>query len=141
MRKKSFRNKRYTFVAKSFFETSTYLRLSIAYIVNPVGFKKNQFSSESSNIRSFTQPFTDYKWTYWLYCIDMIWSYSPTSFPTIEQSNRTKGQSKPNRKEEDEAYRVLLLAVHQINFLYWADFFKTKLVFIVTVWQEQQQIK
>ena len=38
--KKSFRNKRYTFVAKSFFETSIYLRLSIAYTVNPVGFKK-----------------------------------------------------------------------------------------------------
>ena len=71
---------------------------------------------QSWNIGSFTQPFTDYKWTYWLYCIDMIWSYSPTSFPTIEQSNRTKDQSKPNRKEKDEAYRVLLLASVRPNF-------------------------
>ena len=49
-------------------------------------------------------------------CIVLIWSYSPTSFPTIKQSNRAKGQSKPNRKEDDEAYRVLLLAVHMHRF-------------------------
>ena len=45
----------------------------------------------------------------------MIWLYLPTSSPTIKQSNITKGQSKPNRKEEDEAYRVLLLAVQAVH--------------------------
>ena len=48
--------------------------------------------------------------------IVLIWTYSPTSFPNIKQSNRTKGQSKPNRKEDDEAYRVLLLAIHMHRF-------------------------
>jgi hypothetical protein len=46
--KKSFRNKRYTFVAKTFFETSTYFRLSISYLHGKSSWiKKKHFSSES----------------------------------------------------------------------------------------------
>ena len=90
MRKKSFRNKRYTFVAKSFFETSTYLRLSIAYIVNPVGFKKNHFSLESWIKRSFTQLFTINEN---IDCIVLIWSHSTTSFTPIKQSKFMQARS------------------------------------------------
>ena len=81
-------------------------------MVNPVGFKKNHFSLESWIKRSFTQLCTINEN---IDCIVLIWSHSPTSFTPIKQSNRTKDQSKPNKKEEDEAYRVLLLAVNSID--------------------------
>ena len=73
-------------------------------MVNPIGLKKNIFLQKvglkgvSRNLSLTINEHID--------CIVLIWLYPPTSFPTIKQSNRTKGKSKPNRKEEDEAYRV-----------------------------------